>query len=303
MDTSTKAALTKTVKQLLSGQTPVDSSVIVNGWVRTRRDSKAGFSFVHVHDGSCFAPVQLVCDTGLENYEDEVKSLTAGCSVSCRGRLVASQGKNQTYEIKAEQLEVIGWVDEPDSYPLAAKHHTFEHLRDVAHLRPRANTIGAGARVRNTIAQAIHRYFHTRGFVWVNTPIITANDCEGAGELFRVSTLDIANSTEAEIDFTNDFFGTETFLTVSGQLNVESYCLALSKVYTFGPTFRAEQSNTSRHLAEFWMVEPEVAFADLSDNATLAEDFLKYIFRTVLDEAAEDMAFFVQQIDKQAVTP
>jgi len=298
---------TYSVKQLLTGKVPIDTEVVVKGWVRTRRDSKAGLSFIHLHDGSCFSPLQLVCDQSLPNYANEIKVLTAGCSLVCRGTLVASRGKEQAFEIHAGDVDVLGWVDDPEAYPLAAKHHSFEHLREVAHLRPRSNTIGAVSRVRNTISHAIHRYFHERGFIWVNTPIITANDCEGAGELFRVSTLDFANlgpkdpGGEHVIDFGQDFFGTETFLTVSGQLNVESYCLALSKVYTFGPTFRAEHSNTSRHLAEFWMVEPELAFADLDDNAALAEDFLKYVFRAVLDEAEDDMAFFAQRVDAEAV--
>ncbi len=308
MEHSEHSPVTCSVKQLLAGQVAIETEVIVKGWVRTRRDSKAGLSFVHLHDGSCFAPVQLVCDQALVNYADEIKALTAGCALTCRGRLVASQGKGQAFEIHALEVTVLGWVEDPDAYPLAAKHHSFEHLREVAHLRPRSNTIGAVSRVRNTIAQAIHRYYHEQGFVWVNTPIITANDCEGAGELFRVSTLDFANlpfghGTSVPVaDFSEDFFGTETFLTVSGQLNVESYCLALSKVYTFGPTFRAEPSNTSRHLAEFWMVEPEIAFADLDDNAALAEDFLKYVFHAVLEESEDDMAFFAQRVDDQAVS-
>lgn len=292
------------VKAILGAQVPVGTTVTLEGWVRTRRDSKAGLSFIHVHDGSCFDPLQVVATHALANYDGEIKSLTAGCAVRCSGELVASQGKGQAFEIQAAAVEVVGWVDEPDTYPLAAKRHTLEHLREVAHLRPRSNTIGAVSRLRNTISQAIHRYFHERNFVWVNTPIITSNDCEGAGELFRVSTLDLENlpRTAEGINFGEDFFATETFLTVSGQLNVEAYCLALSKVYTFGPTFRAENSNTSRHLAEFWMVEPEIAFADLNDNADLAEDFLKYVFRAVLDEAADDMAYFAERVDPEAVS-
>jgi asparaginyl-tRNA synthetase len=292
------------VKALLGGAVPIGTTVRVEGWVRTRRDSKAGLSFVHVHDGSCFAPVQVVAERTLANYDREVRALTAGCSVRCTGALVASTGRGQTREIRATTVEVVGWVEEPDTYPLAAKHHSFEHLRDVAHLRPRSNTIGAVTRVRNTVSQAIHRYFHENGFVWVHTPIITANDCEGAGELFRVSTLELANDAAGgrPVDFSRDFFGAETFLTVSGQLNVEAYCLAMSRVYTFGPTFRAENSNTSRHLAEFWMIEPEVAFADLADNADLAEDFLKYVFRAVLEESEDDMAFFADRIDEHALT-
>lgn len=292
------------IRDVLRGTFSVGSTVTVKGWVRTRRDSKAGISFIQLHDGSCFDPIQLVAGEGLPNYGNEVLRLSAGCSIIGTGTLVESQGKGQRFEIQAESIEVVGWVDDPDTYAVAAKRHTFEHLREVAHLRPRTNTIGAIARVRNTIAQAVHRYFHENGFYWVNTPIITSSDCEGAGELFRVSTLDLTNlprDDRGKVDFNNDFFGCETFLTVSGQLNVEAYCLALSKVYTFGPTFRAENSNTSRHLAEFWMIEPEVAFADLEANADLAESFLKAVFASVLDERSDDMAFFVQRIDKTAI--
>ena len=207
----------------------------------------------------------------------------------------------RSFEMQASEVKIIGWVEDPDSYVIQPKPHTMEFLREVAHLRPRTNVIGAVTRVRHTIAQSIHRFFDENGFVWVNTPIITSSDAEGAGELFRVSTLDFANlprTPDGKIDFAQDFFGRETFLTVSGQLNVESYCLALSKVYTFGPTFRAENSNTSRHLAEFWMIEPEIAFAALDDDAALAESLLKHIFRTLLVERADDMAFFDERIEK-----
>jgi len=293
------------VADVLSGTVPVGSQVTVRGWVRTRRDSKAGLSFVQVHDGSSFAPLQVVAQEALPNYVDEVTHLTAGCAVECTGALAESQGKGQSVELQADSITVVGWVDDPDSYPVAAKRHTFEYLREVPHLRVRTNTIGAVARVRNALAQAIHRYFHEHGFYWIHTPIITTSDAEGAGEMFRVSTLDLANlprRPDGSIDFSQDFFARPTFLTVSGQLNVETYCLALSRVYTFGPTFRAENSNTSRHLSEFWMVEPEIAFADLSDDADLAEDLLKYAFRAVLDEREDDMAFFAERIDPQAVS-
>jgi asparaginyl-tRNA synthetase len=289
---------------VLAGRAPPDAPVTVKGWVRTRRDSKAGISFVNVSDGSGFHPVQVVAPNTLPNYTDEIQRLTAGCAVEATGTIVPSPAKGQPFEMQATAVRVIGWVDDPDTYPIQPKPHSLEYLRDVAHLRPRTNVIGAVTRVRHTIAQSIHRFFHDRGFVWVNTPIITASDAEGAGELFRVSTLDLMNLpriAEGKIDFAQDFFGTETFLTVSGQLNVETYCMALSKVYTFGPTFRAENSNTSRHLAEFWMIEPEIAFADLSDNATLAEALLKHIFRTVLAERAEDMAFFEERIEKGVI--
>ena len=288
------------VRDALDGTVPVDSQVTVQGWVRTKRDSKHGFSFVNVHDGSCFHPIQVVADTTLDNYESDVQRLTAGCAVSAQGRLVASQGRGQSYEVQAQSIEVVGWVEDPDTYPVAAKKHTLEHLRDVAHLRPRTNTIGAVARVRHQLLLAIHSYLSDNGFIWVNTPIITASDCEGAGELFRVSTLDMMNlpyTNGGSIDYGQDFFADEAFLTVSGQLNVESYCLAMSKVYTFGPTFRAENSNTSRHLAEFWMIEPEIAFADLNDLANFGEDFLKSIVAQVLEHCEDELNFFDKQVE------
>jgi asparaginyl-tRNA synthetase len=285
---------------VLAGRAPKDTPVALKGWVRTRRDSKAGFSFIHLSDGSSFHPVQVVAPKGLPNYEKEILHLTAGCAIEATGSIVPSPAKGQPFEMQAAAVKVVGWVDDPDSYPIQPKPHTLEFLREVAHLRPRTNVIAAVTRVRHTIAQAIHRFFHERGFFWVNTPIITAADAEGAGALFRVSTLDLSNLS-GKADFSKDFFGRETFLTVSGQLNVEAYCLALSKVYTFGPTFRAENSNTSRHLAEFWMIEPEIAFADLADNADLAESLLKYIFSALLKERPEDMAFFDERVEKGIV--
>jgi asparaginyl-tRNA synthetase len=293
------------IADILAGRTPVGARATVQGWVRTRRDSKAGLSFVAVHDGSSFDALQVVAPATLANYTDEVLHLTAGCAVTVSGTVAESQGKGQAVELLADGVTVVGWVDDPDTYPIQPKRHTFEYLREVAHLRVRTNSIGAVARVRHALAMAIHRYFDEHGFFWVHTPIVTAADAEGAGELFRVSTLDLANlprTPQGEIDFAQDFFGRQAFLTVSGQLNVESYCLALAKVYTFGPTFRAENSNTSRHLSEFWMVEPEIAFADLSDNADLAEDLLKHSFRALLDERADDMAFFAERIDKDAIS-
>jgi len=289
---------------VLSGRAPKDAPVTIRGWVRTRRDSKAGISFVNVSDGSSFHPVQVVAPNTLPNYADEVLKLTAGCAVEATGSIVPSPAKGQPFEMQAAAIRVVGWIDDPDSYPIQPKPHSFEFLREVAHLRPRTNVIGAVTRVRHTIAQAIHRFFHEHGFFWVNTPIITASDAEGAGALFRVSTLDLANPPRTEagrVDYSKDFFGRETFLTVSGQLNVEAYCLALSKVYTFGPTFRAENSNTSRHLAEFWMIEPEIAFADLAANADLAESLLKDVFRKLLEERPDDMAFFEERIEKGVI--
>src|SRR5689334_5586195 len=301
------AAHHSSISNLLKGHTPVGTHVTVRGWVRTRRDSKAGLSFIHVHDGSCFDPIQVVAPAQLANYESEVRKLTSGCAVIASGTLVQSQGQGQSVEVQAETVDVVGWVDDPDTYPIQPKRASFEYLREVAHLRPRTNTLGAVARVRHCLSMAIHRYFHEHGFFWVHTPIVTSSDAEGAGAMFRVSTLDLANlgaiprTPEGRADFAQDFFGTQTFLTVSGQLNVETYCCALSKVYTFGPTFRAENSNTSRHLAEFWMIEPEIAFADLADNAALAEALLKHIFRTVLEERADDMAFFEERIEKGVI--
>ena len=294
----------KSIKTLLSGAVPVGEQVTVQGWVRSRRDSKAGISFVAIHDGSCFDSIQAVVPATLDNYQSEVLHAGVGCALKISGELVASPGKGQAFEIQAAAVEVVGWVDEPESYPIAKKRHSFEYLRTVAHLRPRTNTFGAITRVRTVLANAVHNYFFDNGFQWINTPIITASDCEGAGELFRVSHLDMANLPRQDsgaVDFSEDFFGGEAFLTVSGQLNVEAYCLALSKVYTFGPTFRAENSNTSRHLAEFWMIEPEIAFADLNDDAALAEDFLRYLFKTVLDKCEDDLAFFNQFIDKTCI--
>ena len=270
------------------GQDP-GTEVTVSGWVKSRRTSRGGFSFIAINDGSCFADLQVVADQALDNYDDIVE-LGAGCALEVTGTVAESPGKGQDREVQASAVNIAGGVDDPETYPIAKKRHTFEYLRTVAHLRPRTNTFGAISRVRNTVAQAVHRYFDDSGFVWVNTPIITASDCEGAGELFQVTTPPPSN-----------FFGRDTFLTVSGQLNVEPYCLSMSKVYTFGPTFRAENSNTSRHLAEFWMIEPEIAFADLSDLADLAEDFLKSIFAEVLRRHPDDMAFFRDRIDKSVI--
>ncbi|MCT8872104.1 asparagine--tRNA ligase [Shewanella xiamenensis] len=292
------------VASVFKGEHAVGSTVTVRGWVRTRRDSKAGISFLAVYDGSCFNPIQGVVPNSLENYDNEVLKLTAGCSVIVTGEIVESPGAGQAYELQVTQVEVTGWVEDPDTYPMAAKRHSIEHLRELAHLRPRTNIIGAVARVRNCLSQAIHRFYHENGFVWVSTPLITASDCEGAGEMFRVSTLDMENlprTSDGKVDYDKDFFGKEAFLTVSGQLNGETYACALSKIYTFGPTFRAENSNTSRHLAEFWMVEPEVAFATLSDIASLAEGMLKYAFNAVLAERMDDLQFFAQHVDKTVI--
>ncbi len=275
--------------------------ILIQGWVRTRRDSKAGLSFIHVNDGTTFDNIQIVAQNTLSNYEDTVLKLSAGSSVTITGALVESQGKGQSVEIQAESIELVGAVENPDTYPVSKKGHTFEFLRTVSHLRPRTNSFGAVARIRNSISMAIHRFFHERRFLWVHTPILTTSDCEGAGEMFRVSTLDMLNlprTKDGAIDYAEDFFGQESFLTVSGQLNVESYCCALSNVYTFGPTFRAENSNTSRHLSEFWMVEPEIAFGDLAADIDLSIEFLKYVLQAAIDEHPADMKFINERISK-----
>lgn len=273
--------------------------ITVAGWVKTRRDSKAGISFIQLNDGSCMRNLQLVAPASLKNYETEVLNLNSGCSIQATGNIVASQGKDQPVEMQVETLELLGEVQDPLNYPIQPKRHTLEFLREVLHLRPRTNTIAAMARVRHAVSQIIHNYMDQQGFFWIHTPIITGSDCEGAGEMFRVSTLD---QLRAHQNYAEDFFGKETFLTVSGQLNVEAYCMALSRVYTFGPTFRAENSNTSRHLAEFWMVEPEMAFADLDDIADFCESMLKYVFEQTLERSNEDMRFFNEYIDKNCIT-
>lgn len=276
----------------------VGQRVKLQGWVRTRRDSKAGFSFVEFNDGSCMANIQAICDADLANYESEIKKLSAGCSVTIAGEVKESGGKGQATEVHAESVTVHGWAD-PQEYPLQKKRHSFEKLREWAHLRPRTNTFGAVSRVRNCICNSIHQFFQEREFLYVHTPIITASDCEGAGEMFKVTTLDLEQPPRenGRVDYAQDFFDRPSYLTVSGQLEAEIYATALGKVYTFGPTFRAENSNTSRHLAEFWMIEPEMAFYELDDNMSLAEEFLKRIASDVLAKCGEDMEFFNQRID------
>jgi asparaginyl-tRNA synthetase len=277
----------------------VGSRALVRGWVRTRRDSKGGFSFLEINDGSCLANLQIVVDGGLANYESEVKHLAAGCSVSITGEIKASPAKGQATEMHATAVTVHGWAD-PEAYPLQKKRHSFEFLRTIAHLRPRTNTFGAMARLRNTVCRSIHNFFQEQGFLYIHSPIITASDCEGAGAMFRVTTLDPAcpPKKEGKVDYEQDFFAKPAYLTVSGQLEGEIFATALGKVYTFGPTFRAENSNTSRHLAEFWMVEPEMAFYELVDNMDLAEAFLKRIFADALSQSADDLALFNEHVDK-----
>ena len=288
------------IKDLLD-RDQAGGEVLVQGWVKTRRSSKA-VSFIQVNDGSTLRDIQVVADESLSGYE-LVESLTTGCSVSIMGTLVESPGKGQRYELQASGIELVGPSD-PETYPLQKKRHTPEFLREIAHLRPRTNTFGAMARIRNAASFAIHSFYQERGFQYIQTPIITASDAEGSGYMFRVTTMDLSNlpMKGGAVDHEEDFFGKPTFLTVSGQLEAEIFALALCDVYTFGPTFRAENSNTSRHLAEFWMVEPEVAFCDLNGLADLAEDFLKYIFTYVLNHCGEDMAFFNQWYDNSAIS-
>jgi asparaginyl-tRNA synthetase len=279
-----------------------DSECTVMGWVRTRRDSKGGFSFIEINDGSCLKNLQVIADEKLVQANGGAQRLQTGCSIRATGRVVGSQGKEQSLEMQASEIEVIGEAD-PDVYPLQKKRHSFEFLRTISHLRPRTNTFGAVARIRNAMSLAIHKFFQERGFIYIHTPIITGSDCEGAGQMFHVTTLDLKDvpKNNGKVDFEKDFFGGPTHLTVSGQLEAEIYALALGDVYTFGPTFRAENSNTSRHLAEFWMIEPEMAFCDLKGDMDTATQFIKYIFTYILSNCREDLEFFNRFIDPTVI--
>lgn len=284
-------------------QKEVGKSVTVYGWVRTRRDSKGGFSFLEINDGSCIKNLQVVADRKLSNYENEVLKLNTGASVMTRGTVVDSPGKKQDIELLADEVKVIGCVD-PEIYPLQKKRHSFDFLRTIPHLRARTNTFGAVARVRSAISGAIHKFFQERGFIYIHTPIITGNDCEGAGEVFKVTAFDLANvprTKDGDPNYSEDFFAQKAYLTVSGQLEAEAYALALGDVYTFGPTFRADNSNTPRHLAEFWMVEPEMAFSELDRAIKVAEEFLRYLFSFALRECREDIEFFNRLIDSNLI--
>lgn len=284
------------IQDLLKTAQPGETATI-QGWVRTKREQKA-FSFINVNDGSCMSGLQVVMDAAMPDYETVIKQITTGASVQIVGNVVESPAKGQRIELKADTITVYGEADE--TYPLQKKRHSFEFLRTIGHLRSRTNTLGAVFRIRNACAQAIHQFFQEQGFLWMHTPILTASDCEGAGEMFTVTNLNPNKPPLTEdnaLDFSQDFFGKPAYLTVSGQLEAEIMALAFNNVYTFGPTFRAENSNTSRHLAEFWMIEPEMAFCDLVGNMDLAESFLKYIFRFVLENCEDDMAFFNQRID------
>jgi len=285
------------IKDALRSNAPIDA-VRVQGWVRTRRDSK-DFSFIELNDGSSLRSLQVIAKNTLPNYA-AVQSLTTGASISATGALVASQGKGQKWELVAQNIEIIGTAD--DSYPLQKKGHTPEFLREIAHLRPRSNLFSSVFRVRSRLAFSVHQFFQERGFVYIHTPIITGSDCEGAGELFRVTTLEdkkLPRTADGEIDYAKDFFARPTYLTVSGQLEAEAFALALSKVYTFGPTFRAENSNTSRHASEFWMIEPEMAFCDLNSNMDLAEELVKYLIPDVRKHCPDEMELFAKFVDKE----
>lgn len=287
----------KEIKYPSRGKSFLGQEVTIKGWVRTMRNQKT-FSFIEINDGSTFSNFQVIATPEIANYEDVMSQLSTGASVTIKGKVVESPGGKQNLELQATDVKVIGQCD-PETYPLQKKRHSFEFLRTIAHLRPRTNTIGAVTRVRNALSYATHCFFQERGFLYLHTPIITGSDCEGAGQMFRVTTLDLENlpkNPQGKIDQAQDFFSHPTFLTVSGQLNGEVYACALSDIYTFGPTFRAENSNTSRHLAEFWMIEPEMAFADLNDNMDCAEAYLKYVFKYVLDHCPEDMEFFDKHI-------
>ncbi len=294
---SEQTGLRMTVAQVLAGAVP-DGPTTVCGWVRTRRDSKGGFSFIELNDGSAFDNLQVVAPAALPNYASEVQKLHTGASVAVTGAIVATPGREQAFELQATAIRVLGFAD-PATYPLQKQRTSLDHLRTIAHLRPRTNTFGAVARVRSAVAAAIHEFFMGRGFVWIPTPIVTASDCEGAGEMFQVTTLDVAKpprTPEGAVDYAQDFFAKRAFLTVSGQLAAENFACALGNVYTFGPTFRAENSNTTRHLAEFWMIEPEMAFAELEDDMRVAEEFVKFIVATTLKRCSRDMKFFDERI-------
>ncbi|MEI4269706.1 MAG: asparagine--tRNA ligase [Candidatus Dasytiphilus stammeri] len=292
------------VIDILQGRIDINTIVTLTGWVRTRRSSKAGISFISLNDGSCLNSMQVITHESLSNYKQEILRLSPGCSVIVTGELVISPGKNQKWEIITHKIQILGWVENPETYPISSKKHSVQYLRDLLHLRPRTNFISSMIRIRHTIAQAIHTFFHKNGYWWISTPIITSADPEGIGSMFRITTLDLDHlprNSHGNIDFSKDFFGKEIFLTGTGQLNGEAYACALKKIYTFGPTFRAENSNTSRHLSEFWMVEPEVAFATLQDIIILAEELLKSIIRTVLSEREEDINFLSSFLDVRII--
>ncbi len=291
------------ISKIYQNDIMLNNLITIYGWVRSRRSSKSGFSFITVYDGSCFHSIQVIANNTLYNYK-EILRLTIGCSVSIEGILILSLGKQQKYEIKAKKIQILGWVEDPDTYPISAKKHSLEYLREVAHLRSRTNLIGVVVRIRNYIFQLLHKFLHKKGYYWVPTPIITGLNTEGAGEMFNVSTLNMENipkKNNGSVDFKKDFFGKKSFLTVSGQLNLETYACSLSKVYTFGPTFRAENSNTTRHLAEFWMLEVESSFLNLYEISKFSEEMLKYVCKCVLKNCTTDIKFLKNYIDSDII--
>lgn len=294
----------QSIAHILQNYISKNTEVTVRGWIRTRRNSKAKISFLDVYDGSCINSLQIIAHENLHNYKSEILRLTSGCSVSITGKITNSLGTKQRIELIAKNIKILGWIENPNTYPITAKKHTMEYLRNVAHLRPRTKIIGSVTRIRHILSQAIHKFMHKKEFIWIPTPIITSYDTEGNSKMFCISTLNTQQTPyQSQEKYYNNqnFFGKETFLTVSGQLNAEAYACALSKVYTFGPTFRAEHSNTTRHLAEFWMVEPEMAFANLEDIIILAEHLLKYTIKTILEKSSDDLIFFVNHIDKDTI--
>lgn len=295
---------TVSIVEIIKNKIKLESNITVRGWVRTKRSSKSGISFISVYDGSCFQCIQVIAHTSLINYKNDILSITPGCSIIITGHLKYSIGKAQKFEIYANLIEITGWIKNPEKYPISAKKHSIEYLREMAHLRPRTNLIGAITRIRHTLGQLVHRFFNKNGYFWISTPIITSSNTEGSGEMFQISTLLKYNHSfiKNNINYKKDFFGKKAFLTVSGQLNVEAYASALSKVYTFGPTFRAENSNTSRHLAEFWMIEPEEAYANLNDIIILAKKLLNYLFKKLLKERLDDMEYFTNFFEPQAIS-
>lgn len=292
------------IKEIINGNIKTNSEIIVRGWVKTRRNSKSGISFISVYDGSSLHVIQVIAHISLINYKSEILSITSGCSVIITGNLIYSPGDLQKFEIQATLIKVLGWIKKPETYPISAKRHSVEYLREIPHLRPRTNFMGAITRIRHTLGQAIHRFFYKNDYFWIATPLITSSNTEGAGEMFQVSTLLKNNNffNNNKVDYNKDFFGKKAFLTVSGQLNGEAYASALSKIYTFGPVFRAENSNTSRHLAEFWMIEPEEAFADLNDIILLAKNLLNYSFEIILKERLDEMEYFSKFVEKKAIS-
>ncbi|UPT14709.1 asparagine--tRNA ligase [Buchnera aphidicola] len=295
---------TVSISKIYKNDTMLNDAISICGWVKSRRSSKSGFSFITVYDGSCFHSIQVIANNTLYNYDKEIIRLTIGCSILIKGNLVLSPGRKQEYEIKATEVQVLGWIENPDTYPISSKKHSLEYLREVAHLRGRTNLIGVIVRIRNYVFQLLHQFLNKKGYYWIPTPIITNLNTEGAGEMFNVSTLNMKNVPKKDngsVDFKKDFFGKESFLTVSGQLNLEAYACSMSKVYTFGPTFRAENSNTVRHLAEFWMLEIESSFLNLDEISKFSEEMLKHICKYVLKDCMTDIKFLKNYIDSDII--